>query len=471
MDPRKFLELSMLAAPLKRMKSEAKSGGASGVAKAGTTTDAEVLVVGAGMAGLSAACALQQAGLSVIVIEARDRIGGRMWTDRSVPGLTADLGAQWLTHMEVSPLVDMAASSGIELDKCDLFSQTYYDLNRARMDACEQQAMSLAFSDFTAKAFGVHEAVIARGLPDVSVKDAMDVVRATSTPPLPDLVITNLIRQLYETGINDSYERFSFDNITELVEAQTFSDALIPNGYDQFVKLLARGLDVRLKHVVEAVQYTDHGVSVVTNKGTFSGRKAVITLPHAVLKSGMVAFEPGLPEEKQDAINRLATGLTDKFFFKFPRVFWDTEPDFIVRFSDDLRWQDWLNVAKYFKAPILVAFNTGPHARMLEEATDSEVVSAGMDALSTIYGSGLPEPEGMVRSKWGQETFSRGAISYLPPNVTTVERATLQRPVNGVLFFAGEATSINFATLVLGAYETGQLAASQILAQQQGHSG
>jgi monoamine oxidase len=201
----------------------------------------------------------------------------------------------------------------------------------------------------------------------------------------------------------------------------------------------------------------------MTNHGAFHAHHVIVTLPHAVLKSGAVKFSPALPAWKRGAIDRLHTGLTDKFYLRFPRPFWDPAADTLGRIpsTPEGGWSVWLNFYKYTGIPMLMVFNHTDLAERLETMSDTEVIDAAMRVLRPAYGASIPDPLGLQRSRWAADPFARGTYSHIPPGATERDYFLMGQPV-GRLRFAGEPTDPDFPTLVLGAYRSGVREAAAI---------
>jgi hypothetical protein len=252
--------------------------------------------------------------------------------------------------------------------------------------------------------------------------------------------------------------------------AQTMlSLAVVPSGYVKIAEALANGLDIRLGHVVSEIAQDGSGVTVTTNRGEFHAPYAVVTLPHGVLakrasEKGGVKFSPPLPEWKREAIRRIHTGLSDKFYFMFPRVFWKSNRDILGRIDEkgEGRWSTWVNFHRYEKnLPLLMCFNRNEHALALEKMSDQAVVDEAMKVLRAQYGSQTPEPLKMQRSHWQAEPFAGGALPHVPPGSSGADFKTLAKPV-GRLRFAGDSTNSDLPGNVIGAFVSGVREAAQL---------
>jgi monoamine oxidase len=239
-------------------------------------------------------------------------------------------------------------------------------------------------------------------------------------------------------------------------------DVLFPNGYDQITKGLAQGLDIRLEHIVQKIQYDNRGVKIITNQGEFSCERAVITLPLGVLKSGAVKFSPALPQSKQAAIQRLGMGVLNKVYLRFPKVFWQ-DTDILGYISQNKgEWAEFLNIHKYIKQPVLLGFNAATYGSQIEKLSDKQIVGEAMKVLQNMYGTGIPNPEASLITRWQQDPFARGSYSYIPPGASRKDYDEIAKPIQNRLFFAGEATSSKYAATVHGAFLSGEREAQKI---------
>ncbi len=294
-----------------------------------------VVVVGAGAAGLAAAHDLAAADIEVRVVEARNRVGGRVWTDTSM-GSPLDLGASWIHGVDDNPLSELA-------DKINATRvATNYDNLMARNAAGEIVRPGDIPSEF--------EEVFA-----IELEYAADV--------------GELSPGALEEGL-------AFDG----------HDVVFPDGYVHVLETLIDGFDVRLGVVVDRVQRHDDGVTVLAGEETFDADAALITVPLGVLKAGSITFSPPLGQDRLDAIDRLGMGLLNKVYLRFSETFWDRDADFLGYISSRRGYfAAWLNFARYTGEPILLGFNAGSVAEELEALTDEQIVAEAMTVLRMMY--------------------------------------------------------------------------------------
>lgn len=418
-----------------------------------------VLVIGAGMAGLTAATLLRKAGYSVEVIEARDRIGGRIWTSRQWPDVALDLGASWIHGQERNPLTAIANEIKTELLMTSTDNTVVYnsagmalsDQEQARADALEQQLLA-----------AIHEAQ--QQTEDVSIVDAVaDIAQQFSD----DAAQTALLNFILNARIEQEYAGSLADTSAHWFDAaQVFgeTDVLFKHGFDSITRHLAAHLVIHLSHQVKHIRRTPQQVIVETNQRTFVADKVIVTVPLGVLKRQQLLFEPPLPREKQAAIEILAMGTLNKCYLRFPKAFWPTDVDWLEYIPRQHgQWAQWVSLANVLHKPILMGFNAADYGRQLELLTDQQIVTTAMQTLQTMFGQDIPAPIDHIITRWASDPYSYGSYSFNPRGATPQHRMALAQPIAQQLYFAGEATSMQYFGTAHGAYLSGVAAASTII--------
>lgn len=425
--------------------------------------DETIIVVGAGVAGLAAARELTAQGFTVTVLEGRERIGGRIWTNRAL-GPALDLGAAWIHGVRDNPISDLADAFEIETQASD-FDDLYIALADGEpLDGFEGVAMMLDFEDLVTAVSQFAETLDE----DRSVMAGVRQVLAEEEDLLD-----------FEQRALDwlLVSRFELDWAADLTEASLLyqddvdafggADHVFPGGYDQIVTGLAAGLDIRLGQIVRQVAYGSEGVRIETDKERFTADRAVMTLPLGVLRAGTVTFSPALPAAKQGALTRLAMGVVNKVSLRFPERFWVTNAQFwgymsatrgefpvFVNHSHDSNAPS--------ESPILTALTGGSVARVLEAQSDDLITAGAMRVLRTMFGAEVPDPTDALITRWAADPFSLGSYSYLPVGATPADYDALATPLAGRLFFAGEATHRHYPATVHGAFLSGLREAERI---------
>lgn len=418
-----------------------------------------ILVLGAGLAGLAAARELSQVGHQVVVLEARDRIGGRVWTSSAWPKNPLDLGATWIHGVTGNPITGLAEQVGAQRLATSYERATIYNTNgqllspaqENRLDAIREQMF-----DNLREAQDLDE--------DATVRQALVLLKKQYAEDPAALRLLNFclsvdIKQEYAGGASrlsshwyDSAKVFGGD------------DALFAQGFKVITEYLAQGMDIRLAQQVKEVGWQGADVRVRTKDNAFVADRVVITVPLGVLQHNDVRFIPELPDDKRRAINALGMGVLNKCYLRFAHAFWPQGVDWLeyvaARHGE---WTAWVSFQRTLQWPILLGFNAADRGRELEAWSDDQIVASAMETLKTIFGADTPQPVDYQITRWDSDVFARGSYSYNPIGSTPGSRTTLARPLNGQLFFAGEATSKDYFGTTHGAYLSGVRAAREVL--------
>lgn len=415
-----------------------------------------IVVIGAGVAGLSAARELKALGYQVTVIEARDRIGGRVWTSHHL-GVPVDLGASWIHGADAgNPLTQLAAQLSLTTRPTKFANASFYDSDGRPISSSESHALLSRLDTLLDLQPQPDE-------PDSTLAEAVDWLSLSQ--PLTDW------QQQQLNWIYAALANFLGAEVTELSRAYfnedeyfSSSNVLLSKGYEPIVRELARGTDIRLGQMVRRVVYESDRVLVETEQAVFESDRVIVTLPLGVLKSGQVAFEPLLPERKQQAIQRLGMGVLDKVVLRFPELFWQANTDLIGYLPRDRSDAALLlNLFPHLQEPVLVAFLGGQAARESEQKPEEESIARVLHSLRAIYGTSLPEPTGAIVTRWASDPFAWGSYSFIPVGASGSDYEILAEPVGERLFFAGEATNRQHPGTVHGALLSGVRAAKQVM--------
>jgi monoamine oxidase len=420
-----------------------------------------VIVVGAGLAGLAAAGDLSMAGAHVTVLEARPRIGGRVWTSTKWPDLPVDLGAGWIHGIHRNPLSAIADAAGARR------LPTRYDRAEAYGPGAEILDIE---TDLQRAAVLVDDArAAAEELDgDVSLRTAIE---RSSEWRSADHHLRRVTRFLVGSEIDIAYgggwselSAWYFDEDKEF----DGGDSYFPYGFGQIAAYLARGLTISLEQRVVRIELKAGAVRVHCDSGqVFEAEHAVITLPLGILKAGAVVFVPELDSARADAIGRLGMGVVNKCWLRFDSMFWPRELDVLAFLdpSDDL-WPGWLSFAGQAGVPLLLGFNAADPARRLESLGDREAVASAMQALRAMFGSAVPEPEAAQITRWGQDPLALGSYSFNAVGTDADTRSVLfGEDWGGRLVFAGEAADPEYFATTHGALISGRKAAALLLAR------
>lgn len=412
-----------------------------------------VAVIGAGMAGLAAASSLRKAGVQVTVYEARARIGGRVWTDRSWPDLPVDLGASWIHGVKGNPLTHLAHEAGLTL------TPTSYDSGATLRDGAEAQDLPDPFDLMEAAQDAARDADA-----DQSLRDT--VVALPEWRKLTKAGRARLRQAIYRVTELEYAADWGDLSARHFDAGEEFDggDALILSGYDGLAHHAARGLDIRLSSRVVRLEVRPQGLQLLMADGALAKADAVIcTLPLGVLQSGAVTFDPPLSAGRQSAIDSLGMGLLNKLWLRFDAPLPVPDADWLTNLNDphDL-WPEWVNPSR-FGLPLLLGFNAAKRAEQVERWTDADTIDSAYAVLRAMFGNAFPAPVAGKVTRWRGDILAGGSYSFLPPGTSPDTRAALGgADWDGRLVFAGEATSTDHPSTVHGAWLSGLRAAALI---------
>ena len=436
----------------------------------------DIVIIGAGAAGLSAAFELSRAGLQVEMIEARDRVGGRMFTLHDATlNHPIDLGAEFVHGLapEIWDPVqrhklnitevegDMWCSIDGKLQPCNFFAQADKILSAMDNEFADKNKADESFLDFLARRFPGkdHEQAKQWATGYVSGFNAAD----------PGLVS---VRWLVDSRRAD-----------EKIEGERAFH--IAGGYQSLLDILLRELEdrkvkIRLNTIVTGIKWRPGSVEILANgpqtETSFSAPRALVTLPLGVLQaSGFVRFEPDLPPEKQIALDKLAMGKVVRVILCFRERFWrdvhgssDSRSlaDLSFLFSRDNFFPTWWTQMPE-PVPMVVGWAAAKSAERLAGLGKDAVIDKAVDSLSSLLHVQKSKVQSQLTAAyfhdWDSDPFSQGAYSYVKVGGEGCQR-TLGSPLSDTLFFAGEATATSGHNgTVHGAIASGQRAAQDIL--------
>ena len=402
-----------------------------------------VLVVGAGIAGLTVANALAHEAVDCVVLEARYRVGGRLHT-ADLGGSPVDLGGSWMHHPIGNPVRSFARMVGIECRPgSPLPTLTAFDCSTGRwLSPADVEASLTVERDFTEALAELRT----RLGPEASAADGIEAYLATTGLAEDALRQARQgLRASIEADAAGAAEHQSLEWLwTQQEYGGDYFGDLPAGGFAAVTDALADGLDVRLDWPVARVDLAGAGVSVTSATGaTEVGSHVVVTVPLGVLKQDLPEFVPPLPPERVEAQRRLGFGRYEKVALKFDEAFWrDAGWSHLVLFppepAEPALWV--FDLDAYTRVPILVCHTFHSATGHLVGASTDAATRWVMDMLSAAMGAPCPEPVAVAVTRWADDPYAAGAYTHVPPGSTNADVDVLGTPIAGRLLFAGEHT-------------------------------
>jgi len=473
---------------------------AAGKSNWGTTKGA-VVVIGAGLAGLQCARQLIGFGHRVVVLEARNRAGGRVWSKR-LSGIdketgvlktaVAEMGGSIITGSDGNPLSILARQLHLKTrpirDTCPMYLERE---NGEVADAAMDDEVFAAYNDGALEAVNELRSELGENSNSVTLGNALervrnafkDVVKKTSSPEndlwhwhLANLEFANATRlDTLSLGQWDQDDPYEFGGDHEW----------LPRGNSRMIAALARDLPIFYETVVKEIEM----VSLDASSGTVAARvttatgsvfvadAAVVTVPLGVLKRGDLKFTPDLPARKKQAIENLGFGVLNKVLLLFPTTFWDAQHDTFGYVNRCDGPGGSMHRGRFFMfysydgedlsgGSTLVALIAGDAALSMETSeTDEECVDGVMRVLREIFSkqnTRVPDPVDVTVTRWGADPYAWGSYSNISPRGTGADYDALAEPIDDAVFFAGEATNRMHPATMHGAFLSGNREAARV---------
>jgi monoamine oxidase len=401
----------------------------------------DVVVIGAGAAGIGAARAFRSYGLDCVMVEAADRIGGRALTDTATFGVPFDIGCAWIHAADRNPLFPLAQEANYHLRYHDLALDSLFYEREAGAVEPEQEAEER-----------VHERVA-----EIAKKRDVPVSTALKKPITPPF-------QAAATYLGPMDMAVDFNRLSTADYAQSADldpNFLVQEGFGSLVVKTGEGLPVKLSTPATKVSYGGKGVEVETPSGTISARAAIVTVSTGVLASGAIKFDPPLPVEKQQAIHDVPMGLLAKIPLLIPGDRLGVKPfeNVLVEYPglEDIYFLAWP-----FDSDLFVGFVGGKFGWELSKAGDDAAIDFAKERLGQTFGSEAPKKvQKALFTHWAGNPLTLGAYSAAAPGHFKA-RAVIGEPLDQRVFFAGEALAGPMIQTCGGAFSSGETAAFEV---------
>ncbi|MBV9522811.1 MAG: FAD-dependent oxidoreductase [Alphaproteobacteria bacterium] len=403
----------------------------------------DVAIIGAGAAGIGAARHLAERGRTIIVLEARERVGGRAHTVRVAGGDPVDLGCEWLHSADRNPLTAIARARGFTVD--ERLPDWGGRLIRTGASAAE-------YADWQA----------ARDAFYTRLKTAAGEVgdRAAGTLLEPGGRWNPLLQAVSTWANGVELDRLSVADHARYTDSGI--NWRLREGYGSLFAALAEGLPIALANPVRHVDHRGRRIAVETARGTVDAAAVLVTLPPTLLAEGAVRFTPPLPAAKRAAAEGLPLGLADKLFLALDGPAPDLPADSHV-LGSTTRIATGSYQLRPHGRPMIAAYFGGTLARELEAAGAEAMAQFARDELAGLFGNAFAKRlRRLSSSAWFGDPWARGSYSFALPGHAG-DRAVLGAAIDRRLFFAGEACAPHFFSTAHGAFESGIAAAQAII--------
>ncbi len=404
-------------------------------------THADVVIIGAGAAGISAAKELRTLEQNFLLLEASHRIGGRAYTENVAPGMPFDLGAHWIMAPSQNPLMPLAEAEDLELDEAD---EHYTAARYFEDDAWLPRSAYDEFANYWDEQFAaLQEAADGRDL--LSVLDVID----------NDDRWAPYFHMFFAQDFTRDVDRASVEDTLAYVRKE--NDLAVATGFGNLLARYGNDVSVSLNTAVRKVDWSGRDIKLHTTKGTVRAQKIILTVSTGVLAMQEIEFSPALPDWKLNAVQGLPLGSSTRVALMFDTPLLHELPAaFTVRMNGDDPL-DFRN--RPFGYDYVEISAGGRMAEWMEKSGERATIDYILEKLRHVAGNeAVPDPVRHIVSAWNGDAWVKGSYSCARPGAAN-QRPVLAQPVDDRIFFAGEATSSDFYASVHGACSTGQVAA------------
>jgi len=455
---------------------------AAAPAWADTDTDTTVLILGAGATGMEAAASLEQQGIDYLIIEALDRVGGRM-KSREFGGKTIQPGASWVQGTEGSILWDLVTKSGTDgfysdfdnvdlalADEYELYDESYELIN----EAWEREEETIECMDTQ------NEVMQKSGESDISIRQ---IQKYCGWGTYQDKFSESVEWLSYDWEMGDLPVTTSFKNVLPLSAYELYKDEDYEindaKGWGKvFEQMNIPSEKIMFNSMVSKVDYSDSGVTVVAMQTGDDGTATEVSLKAdyvlctfsiGVLQSDHEAlFNPALPDTYKRELFKFDMNTYTKIYFEFEVNFWGTELEYFLH-ADDQRgyfpiWQNMGLIYEDENYNVLMVTMTGPQGMRIAQQTNDKIKAEAMEVLKFMFGVDIPDPTDMYLPRWNDDPLFRGSYSNWPIGTSSADHIELGTFISDRLMIRGEATSPNVNGWIHGGLTEGRQAAKDIKA-------
>jgi len=407
------------------------------------TANPDVVVVGAGAAGLAAARSLLNTGLSVVVLEAEDRIGGRAFTESETFGFPYDRGCHWLHHASTNPWIAYGKTNGFDVYPDEGEEFIFENGRPSQGEKLDEYYEALEV--FLESAWNA-----SRSKPDAAVSAYF-----TSDNPWSATIESKIVNDWYGLELSElSVEHFMLE--------EEENDWLCSQGFGSLIAHYGRNLPVKTAVEVQEISWGGNGINVKTNDGSLRARAVVVTVSTGVLASEGITFSPALSTEKVESFHAFPMGSYNHIALLYSEDVFGLGPDaYIIPVAADKR--DAGLVSNAGGKNLVMIYVGGDLGWEFERKGVNNAVDYGIAYIDSILGANTRSKflQGTF-TRWGHNRWTRGSYAAAAPGGLAY-RDVLRQPVGNRIFFAGDACHPEGSSSAARAYQTGVEVAAEVL--------
>ena len=413
----------------------------------------KIIVIGAGISGLVAASTLIKQGANVIILEAKNYIGGRIKTDWRL-GAPFEFGAGWIHGpSKDNPIRILADNSNASLfitddESAELLNILGYEIDEEIWEQVENFWREIMFEEIGINSKG----------------SILDAINKYDKHIWNDPNLRWIFSAYTEFDYGGAVQEISAGLINKMKKFQT-KDVIFTSGYDKIIKLLAKNLQVKCNAIVKSVYYGGtEKIKVSTNSSFYECDYVICSVPLGVLKDNFIDFNPRLPDFLKESIEKVGFGTITKLAFKFKEQFWDNSVQYYYTVTEDTgRWPVWFNYRTFSKEKILMGLCMGDYAKKTDLMSKEELIEDGLKVLTNIWEDDVGKVQNVLRTSWLNEPFTKGAYSFPRVDNSEEDFENLAEPIDNKFFFCGEHTDLEYLATTHGALFTGIRAAKEVI--------
>ncbi len=435
-------------------------------------TTSDIIVIGAGIAGVSVARKVRAAGRRVLLLEADSRVGGRLRTHTLADGATFELGGQWIgTEADMPRVHGLIKEFGLTL---------FMQMDSGRLDMTAQPLSNM--DTLTQTEWAWFKAKLADLAEDINVANPS---RSPNAMKLDAISVeewkrrnleSSLLRHIFDQVVRTEYtvepKDFSFLHFLSTVKMNGGLDAMfnsshsfrLAEGFQTLVQRMCADLgeSLRLGCQVYDIVHSDSGVRVVSEGGVFTAQRVVVAIPPN--QAERIDFEPMLPRSRMLVLQRMQMGSVIKCFALYDKPFWRGRQLNAID-PDELIFDHTLDASSFGdKHPALVAFIGGSDAVYWSDQPAEARKRAVLEGLNRVFGNEALYPKSYFDHDWMTEPYIGGGYNcYAPPGVITAGYENIDEPI-GRIHFAGTEMAEHFEGYIEGALESADRASKEVLA-------